>query len=201
MYRFYLTKHQGRRILWYPSLGTANIKGNFNGKKREFIMSTYQMCIIMLFNKSIKYSFNEIKNATQINEGDLKINIDSLVDFDLLSIEINTEKYVLNQNFIHRNYKLKIPIKKKNKEIEEMKPKNIEGMQLERKYTIEATLIRVMKSRKKIEHTQLINEVLKISTRNTFIPSQNLIKNCIESLIEREFIERLGEKNWYGYMS
>lgn len=39
-----------------------------------------------------------------------------------------------------------------------------------------------------------------IST-NYFTPTTNQIKNTIESLINREYIQRMEEKNWYKYIS
>ena len=30
--------------------GIANLRGNFNGNKKELICSTNQMCILLLFN-------------------------------------------------------------------------------------------------------------------------------------------------------
>ena len=51
-----------------------------------------------------------------------------------------------------------------------------------------------MKSRKEMDHNVLIAEVTSQLT-SRFLPSPNVIKKRIESLIEREFLER-DKDNW-----
>ena len=48
---FYNSKFKGRKLKWVTNLGTANLRGVFNGPKKELICSSNQMCILMLFNK------------------------------------------------------------------------------------------------------------------------------------------------------
>ena len=59
----------------------------------------------------------------------------------------------------------------------------------DRRYTIEAAIVKVMKSRKTIEHNDLITEVVRFLL-SKFKPEPAQIKKRIESLIERGFIER-----------
>ena len=82
---FYLKKNSGRIIGWLPKYGSIGIKGHFKERKKEFIVNTYSMCILMLFNKKGQYSFEEIKNLTKINNvTEIKTNLKSLVDFKLV---------------------------------------------------------------------------------------------------------------------
>ena len=67
----------------------------------------------------------------------------------------------------------------------------------DRKPQIEASIVRVMKSRKEMEHNALIAEVTTQLT-SRFVPHPNVIKKRIESLIERDFLER-DKGNWRKY--
>ena len=57
-----------------------------------------------------------------------------------------------------------------------------------------------MKSRRKLEHNALIQEVMQ--SLSMFKPSPAIIKNKIEHLIEREYLERDPEdKSIYKYLA
>ena len=54
---------------------------------------------------------------------------------------------------------------------------------------IEAAIVRIMKARRVLDHNSIVTEVTRqLSAR--FLPNPNVIKKRIESLIEREFLER-----------
>lgn len=78
--------------------------------------------------------------------------------------------------------------KARDKEAEETNKKIVE----ERKINIDATIVRVMKSRKKLEHKALVNEVTMLLA-SRFSVKAAMIKKQIESLISREYLERVGE--------
>ena len=65
----------------------------------------------------------------------------------------------------------------------------LEKVDEERKFLIEAAIVRVMKSRQTMTHASLIAEVIKqLSAR--FMPTPQAIKTRIDSLLEKEFLER-----------
>jgi len=59
----------------------------------------------------------------------------------------------------------------------------------DRKHLLESVIVRIMKSRRTLGHNQLVVEVTK-HLQNRFLPAPATIKNRIEKLIEREFLER-----------
>merc|ERR1711972_761041 len=71
----------------------------------------------------------------------------------------------------------------------------------DRKHLVEAVIVRIMKSRKTLEHNQLVMEVTRQLTLR-FQPSPVLIKQRIEKLIERESLERSQQdRRVYNYLA
>lgn len=77
------------------------------------------------------------------------------------------------------------------------------GVQVEedRKPQIEAAIVRIMKARRTLDHHSIVTEVTRqLSSR--FMPNPTVIKKRIESLIEREFIERdEKDRKLYRYLA
>ena len=71
----------------------------------------------------------------------------------------------------------------------------------DRKPQIEAAIVRIMKARKVLDHNAVITEVTRqLAAR--FLPNPAVIKKRIESLIEREFLERDAEdRKMYRYLA
>nr|GEU89074.1 cullin-1 isoform X1 [Tanacetum cinerariifolium] len=69
------------------------------------------------------------------------------------------------------------------------KKKVVEDVGKDRKYAIDATIVRVMKSRKALGHQQLVMECAE-QLGHMFKPDVKAIKKRIEDLINREYLER-----------
>ena len=74
---FYYNIHTGRRLTWHANLGTADIKCQFN-RRHEINVTTYQMCILLLFNSKNEISVRDIADITKIHLPDLKRHLLSL---------------------------------------------------------------------------------------------------------------------------
>lgn len=60
---FYKEKHNGRNLVWHTSMGTADLKASFYGRKKEINVTTYQMCLLLLFNDQPSYTFSELADV------------------------------------------------------------------------------------------------------------------------------------------
>ena len=69
------------------------------------------------------------------------------------------------------------------------KKKVLEDVDKDRRYAIDAAIVRTMKSRKVLPHQQLVLEVVTQLTK-MFKPDFKIIKKRIEDLISREYLER-----------
>lgn len=73
----------------------------------------------------------------------------------------------------------------------------MEDVEKHRKFVIDCIIVRIMKSRKVLLHSALMSEVM--TQCALFTPKPRLIKSRIESLIEREYLERPENENSYRY--
>ncbi|KAJ0419409.1 Cullin [Aspergillus carlsbadensis] len=219
--KFYLGKHSGRKLSWQPSMGTADIRATFqrsNGKtqRHELNVSTYAMVILLLFNDistGESLTFEEIQARTRIPDNDLIRNLQSLavapktrvLKKDPMSKDVKpTDKFFFNNDFQSPFMKVRIGVVSggANKvESQDQRKETEKKMNDERGASIEAAVVRIMKQRKKLIHSNLISEVLsQLSAR--FVPDVNMVKRRIESLIDREYLERVAEDPpTYGYVA
>lgn len=71
----------------------------------------------------------------------------------------------------------------------------------DRKHIIEAAIVRIMKARRVLDYNSIVTEVTR-QMSGRFVPVATDIKKRIESLIEREFIERDGaDRKMYRYLA
>lgn len=193
---FYMSKHSGRILSWKMNFGNADLIGNFGDRSYECSMTGYQMLVLLLFNDNTKLSVTQIKTLTGIDSDyELKRNVLSLVktkillkntkEFDLTDTDI----LMINDNFKSKLLRLKIPLLSQKDQLIVEKKTVIVGVHEDRRHLIEASIVRVMKARKKMEHNELISETMKILV-SIFQPTSVMIKQRIEGLIEKDYIIR-----------
>ncbi|XP_019185705.1 PREDICTED: cullin-3A-like [Ipomoea nil] len=208
---YYLGTHTGRRLTWQTNMGTADLKATFGkGQKHEFNVSTYQMCILMLFNNADGLSYKDIVQATEIPAADLKRCLQSLACVkgknilrkDPMSKDITEDDaFFFNDKFTSKFYKVKIGTVVAQKESEPEKQETRQRVEEDRKPQIEAAIVRIMKSRRVLDHNNIVTEVTK-QLQSRFLPNPVVIKKRIESLIEREFLERdKTDRKLYRYLA
>ena len=111
------------------------------------------------------------------------------------------DEFIVNEGFESRLLKFSVPLlnlkERVKKEDEEISGKLAE----DRRHTIEAVIVRIMKSRKRLDHNTLIEEVLK-QTSGIFKPTAVMIKERVETLIEKEYLARdPADRRMYDYLA
>jgi cullin 3 len=132
------------------------------------------------------------------------------VAFKLLSKEpkgkdiADNDVFTLNEQFTSKLYKVRVPLlaqKDSGQNALAAQKEVSEKIDDDRRHMIEASLVRIMKTRKRIEHNALVTECTKILSQ-IFMPNPVAIKKRIESLIEREYLERATEdRRFYNYLA
>lgn len=201
---FYQTKTKHRKLTWIYSLGTCNINGKFEQKTIELIVGTYQAAALLLFNSSDRLSYSEIKTQLNLADEDLVRLLQSLscAKYKILLKEPSTKTvtpndyFQFNSKFTDRMRRIRIPLPP----VDERK-KVVEDVDKDRRYAIDASIVRIMKSRKVLGHQQLVMECVEQLSR-MFKPDFKAIKKRIEDLITRDYLERDKENpNLFRYLA
>ncbi|KAI2498715.1 cullin-like protein [Fragilaria crotonensis] len=220
--KFYLQKHTGRKLSWQTSAGSADVRATFgsepNYRRHDLQVSTYQMCILLLFNDADTLTLGQIRTQTQIPDMELRRHLISLCTpkHRILrkgsrgrGIMSDSDVFTFNAEYTSKLKKVRIPLVKESsigRENADAEPIEASGVvpapvEEDRRHLVEAAIVRIMKARKSLHHNDLIAEVSKqLSTR--FSPTPQFIKKRIESLIEREYLERKDDdRRVYQYVA
>lgn len=213
---FYLDKHTGRKLSWQTSAGSAEIRATFGGKKHDLCVSTYQMCILLLFNDQDTLSLGHIRSQTQIPDIELRRHLISLCTpkHRILrkgskgrAITSDDDTFTFNHEYTSKLKRVRIPLVKESsvKEGNDAAPAEVASIpapvEEDRRHLVEAAIVRIMKARKALHHNDLIAEVTKqLSIR--FNPSPQFIKKRVESLMERDYLTRAeDDRRVYMYVA
>ncbi|XP_018322699.1 cullin-4B isoform X2 [Agrilus planipennis] len=204
--KFYLSKHSGRKLTWQPTLGHCVLRAKFKLGMKELVVSLFQSLVLLLFNSHDELSFDYIKGATNIEDGELRRTLQSLAcgRARVLNkipkgrdVEDN-DKFRFNNDFVNKLFRIKINQIQMKETTEEQKATEERVFQ-DRQYQIDAAIVRIMKMRKTLSHNLLISE-LYLQLKFPVKPAD--LKKRIESLIDRDYMERDKDNpNHYNYVA
>lgn len=204
--KFYLAKHSGRKLQWQPTLGHCVLKARFDQGPKDLQVSLFQSLVLLLFNDCNEMSLEEILQATNIEDGELRRTLQSLACGKARvltkipkSREVeDNDKFKFNNEFTAKLFRIKINSIQMKETNEEQKATE-ERVYQDRQYQIDAAVVRIMKMRKTLSHNLLISELYK---QLSFPVKPADLKKRIESLIDRDYMERdKDNQNQYNYVA
>jgi cullin 1 len=189
---FYEERTKHRKLTWIYALGTLTVKGSFKTKPIEMHISPFQASCLLLFNKEDTLSYKEIAERLNLPDEDVRRTLHSLAcsKYKILKkspegrVIADTDSFSYNENFTDRARRIKVPVPP----VEDRK-KVLQDVDNDRRYAIDAAIVRTMKSRKTLAHQKLVLEVVQQLSKG-FKPDFKIIKKRIEDLVTREFLER-----------
>jgi cullin-4 len=194
---FYSQKHESRRLTWHHALSYVTLAANFPAGRKQLHVSLFQAAVLLQFNEADTLSYRDLAQRSGLDKEELARTLKSLClgkvrvltrasganDAAPLSEE---ESFGWKRDFRHKMVRIKINAVQAQESPEEG-DQTREAVQRDRRYQIDAAIVRVMKTRRSLAHSLLVAELYN-QLRFPVKPAD--IKRQLESLIEREYIER-----------
>ncbi|CAD7954020.1 unnamed protein product [Amoebophrya sp. A120] len=228
---WYNQKTQHRKLTWIHSQGTAIVAAKI-GKRHDLVCSTLQAVVLLLFSPNKGGSGEDKDKPVELKVEDIQREISANADQQIEAVQVKKilgtlacskhqvlavkrngeivdkpktvsaeDLFCANVKFSCQHRKVKLPsvAQGTGKDGAEETHKQ-ERIEEDRSFSIDAAIVRIMKARRRQTHQQLQAEV--IQQLAFFKPNPKLIKQRIEHLIEREFLERdEDESNVYKYLA
>lgn len=191
---WYQEKHSHRILSWVYTLGDVVVKGSFAGRTYSMTMTAFQAMALLEFNCKGGITFQDICDQICIDEPTGKRVLHSLAcgKYRLLkktghdrTISCKSDQFQSNGAFYSKLKRFLIQMSTLDGDFK--KKLDVE-IQQQRGFSIDATIVRILKARKRLAHQELIGEV--IHQIQNFAPDSKLIRQRIEGLIEREYLKR-----------
>ncbi|CDK27209.1 unnamed protein product [Kuraishia capsulata CBS 1993] len=213
--KYYGEKHAGRKLIWAPNSGTVDMRIRFPKKTYEVNMPVYSAIIILLLfseDDQKQYTFEEIRDITNIPENDLVRQLQSIAVASRSRLLTKTpmtkdihpgDVFSVNEKFRSPMTKIKVLTVSSSTKLEDDQERShtMKSVDADRKIEVDAAVVRIMKARKTLKHNDLLGEIIK-QLSNRFKPSPSLMKQRIESLIDNEYLERDEEdRTVYHYLA
>ncbi|EFC50257.1 predicted protein [Naegleria gruberi] len=213
---YYPKLYNGRHLTWLNILSKGVVRGHFTNSSMPYYDIT-----VSLIQLSIFLQFNNGENSKTIQDLSLAVGIpiEELIQtlVPIINFKIFTSSsaitsldqssiITINDSFNYQRNKISLFQHSIKQYYEEGKsnPANqkiLAQIKEDRKYTLQAAIVRILKTRKQIEHKQLVNLLLAQLSSN-FKPTNSDIKRAIDSLLQQEYIKRVSEdSSWYQYIA
>jgi len=163
---FYNTKHSGRTLTFQSSLGHCLIKARFEKGTKELVVSLFQTIVLLHFNRNDTLTFSDLSSLTKLPGPELTRILQSL---SLGKVRVliknpktkdvsSTDSFTVNTKLENPLYRIKINSIQLKETVTERKGVE-EKVFADRQYAVDAAIVRIMKSRKRLSHVALLTEL------------------------------------------
>ncbi|XP_052748961.1 cullin-2 [Galleria mellonella] len=219
---FYRASFSGRRLAWLHHLCTGELRTRYTTRVYHISATTPQCALLLCFETVDSAPARELRESLQLAGDAWPRHVRPLLDAGLLLASGDGEgsapdsgdddgphgTLTLNLNFSCKRTKVRLTCANAPAQQGGSGGGGASGEGNEvthcdddRKMYLQAALVRIMKQRKVLRHTELIQEVVS-QARGSFAPSVAMIKKCIEALIDKQYLERApGTLDTYSYLA
>ncbi|CAN3376235.1 hypothetical protein DIURU_003749 [Diutina rugosa] len=219
-------RNENKSLHWTAKFGSVDMRITYPSRTYEITLATYAAIIMLLFapqsvddnghpvsafEENREFTVAEIQELTGIPDSDLRRHLQSiavaprsrLLVKTPMSKEVNDgDKFRLNHAFKSPSVKVKVLTVSSSSAPSKSEQQDIDHAVVEgRKLEVNAAIVRVLKSRRQVDHNELLQELVKMLS-SRFRPSVLVMKQQIDDLIDREYLKRDEDnRNLYHYVA
>ncbi|SMN22535.1 similar to Saccharomyces cerevisiae YGR003W CUL3 Ubiquitin-protein ligase [Maudiozyma saulgeensis] len=209
--KFYNKKYNERTLKWVHSLGSIQIGFQFEKTYHDLIMPFYSALVFLLFENHDELTIDMILEMTNIPEQELYRQLLSLIMSSKSRILkkspvsktiSKTDKFSINYSFTASTQKVKVQTIVGTTSSRRNENNNINNvLERERINATNAAIVRVLKRRTTLSHTELLERVTE-EVKPIFTLQSLVFKKSLGFLITKEYVQRDPENsNLYHYIS
>lgn len=198
---FYRGKFNERILVWLHNIGGAVLTMITSSGKKELHLTKLQAFVCFMLNDRPKVTIEEVKNKSQLSLDEILLEVIGLVCSDVIVVEDKSKAEVLQSGHLQLYDKLminpnadklrsQVKVKQMKPKVKEVVESNLENQFTDfKKNTLESTIMRVIKSEKRIRFEDLLNKVQALVTSRFTLHRKELLE-VLEGLINKEYVER-----------
>ncbi|KAF8287277.1 hypothetical protein TcBrA4_0011090 [Trypanosoma cruzi] len=193
--KIYLEGTTGRVLTWSYSNSSGDVCAVFKKGVKILSMTGIQCWVVLAFNELNELTPNDMMSLFGMSLEDAKPALLPLLKCSILRGESDATtiqpqaKFFINEDFSSKWKKVRVPMPTCRRDGLLHGEEIAKKIEEDRRPAIDACLVRIMKSRRVLSHSSLVEEChQKLS--QLFSADQKLIKQRIEELIRKEYIER-----------
>jgi cullin 1 len=192
---WYHESHPVRNVDFALTQGTATVRATFGKRCYDLYVSTLQAIVLESLSGGVERSFDDLARSLNLEPEILQPLLHSLSGgkHKILSRApssstkkiVSTDVFTANIKFSSKLRKIRFPLQNSSSSLDSEKV-----LHENRSIAVELAIVRIMKARSTLSHDELFAQVVAQLSSLFFKPSRRLVNNRIESLIERQYIER-----------
>eukprot|EP01101_Sappina_pedata_P004038 TRINITY_DN164_c0_g2_i1.p1 TRINITY_DN164_c0_g2~~TRINITY_DN164_c0_g2_i1.p1 ORF type:complete len:765 (+),score=325.04 TRINITY_DN164_c0_g2_i1:30-2297(+) len=215
---WYKSQKAGIELCWLHQFSRSELRFNVRSNDAyTFILGDdFLLAILLKMNSSESVTIGKLIETTHLQPSNFDQSLKTLLKSKILLCN-NSEfdekapldanaVITINKKFSNKRKRLNVNSTSAGKERTASKSdaaggpstaggiKDMENVDEQRKLSIQAAIVRIMKTRKELSHTNLTQETF-TQLKNLFSPQPRMVKQCIQLLIEKDYLERKPDAN------
>lgn len=191
---------KSKKLFWIPALSSAVVSASFTKGKKEFRVSMHQASILFLFNDSSALTLNDILRHTKMDKEECALLVKQLVKIKLI-LSVNAggysdaETFQVNDAFANKRFSINLnaaQLKLAKGESDQARESALQS----RRYSAQAAVVRIMKSRRVLTHNELVSETM---AQLKFPFEIGWLKRVLEALISSGYMARTTRADQAAY--